>query len=602
MVEREGNRIIGDSWEELNIFIPASKYNYGQNIKIRNCPECKNHGKRRDNTYDLSLIPSEGKGRCHKCGSVFLIRAETKSIQPIQNFTPPNRKNLTKLSSEGLQFFTNRKISQDAITAFKIVEENGYVAFPYFFNGDLVNIKYKKINEKKYRQSPNGKHVVFNYDEAKKYNAVVVCEGEEEVMCWFDAGVPYAVSVDAGAPNPNDKIEKKLECITHCFDLFENADVIYIAVDNDENGRRLKDELIRRFSFDKVRIVDFGKYKDGNEFLLYEGKEALKDLQNTAKELRLDGVFFLDDVEDKLLDMFENGLPVGETTHMPSVDKHWKWRPTEVTIGTGYNNEGKSTFFDINLPILKAYYDGWPVGLFVPENFPAEEFYEEVIHTFIGKTTDKDKPNYRMTKAEFQRGMEFCRKYFFLIYLEENATIDRLFERVDYLVRRHGIRIAIFDPYNQIEHLYNKGETIDLYVSRFMGKLKRFTVARRLCTLLIAHQNPPDKRAANGKDYPQPDIYKIKNGGTFADKSDNVGWTWRPYRITEESNPLVTIGFGKIKKKKLVGVPGFCDLLYDWKSNRYLDPLLKDKYGNPRNPLEIKTIALAENYVDDLPF
>jgi twinkle protein len=585
MIERKDpHTLIADSWEEFGITIPAGRYNSTENMKVRHCPECKDHGKRRDNTYDLSVLPSEGKAKCHKCGTIFLIRkGEYKKVE--KSYTPPSKKNLTPLTKDGLQFFTNRRISQEAVNFFKIAERTGWVAFPYFFSGELVNIKYKNITEKKYMQSPGGKHVVFNYDEAKKYNAVVVCEGEEEVMCWYDAGVPYAVSVDAGAPNPNDKVDKKLECITNCFDLFENADVIYIATDNDENGKRLGEEIERRCKTEKIRRVDFGKYKDANETVLYEGIGELLRLRDNSKEVRIDGVFYLDDVSEKLWDLYHNGLPLGSTTYMPSIDKHWKWRPTEVTIGTGYNNEGKSTLLDINLPILKAIHDGWKTGLFVPENFPAEEFYEEVIHTYIGKTTDKEKPMFRMSEHEYTRGMEFAKKHFFLIYLEENATIDRLFERFDYLVRKEGIRIAVFDPYNQIEHLYQKGETIDLYVSRFMGKLKRWTVSRKLCTILVAHQNPPDKRAANGKDYPQPDIYKIKNGGTFADKADNVIWLWRPFRVSDEGSPVVTFGAGKIKKKKLVGVPGFVDLLYDWKSNGYLDPLLKNAIGHPANPI-----------------
>lgn len=585
MIERRDNLVIGDTWEEIGIHIPASKYNYAGNFKIKKCPQCKDEGKRKDDDYSVSINPADGKSHCFKCGTIFLIRKEGAYKKVEKSYTPPSKENLTTLSKDGLQFFTNRRISQNAVNFFKIAERKGWVAFPYFFNGELVNIKYKNIAAKKYTQSPGGKHVVFNYDEAKKYNAVVVCEGEEEVMCWYDAGVPYAVSVDAGAPNPNDKVDKKLECITNCFDLFENADVIYIATDNDENGKRLGEEIERRCKTEKIRRIEFGKYKDANETVLYEGVGELLRLRDNSKEVRIDGVFYLDDVSEKLWDMYHNGLPLGSTTYMPSIDKHWKWRPTEVTIGTGYNNEGKSTLLDINLPILKAMHDGWKTGLFVPENFPAEEFYEEVIHTYIGKTTDKEKPMFRMTEAEYAQGMEFAKKHFFLIYLEENATIDRLFERFDYLVRKEGIRIAVFDPYNQIEHLYQKGETIDLYVSRFMGKLKRWTVSRKLCTILIAHQNPPDKRAANGKDYPQPDPYRIKNGGTFADKADNVIWLWRPFRVSDEGSPVVTFGSSKVKKKKLVGVPGFVDLLYDWKSNGYLDPLLKNAIGHPANPI-----------------
>jgi twinkle protein len=599
MIERKGDTLIGDSWDELDVRIPESRYSSSMNIKIKNCPECKAMGKKND--YSLSVVPAEGKGKCHKCGVKFVIRQEQKMSRNTERaesaYTPPSRANLTKLSEDGLKYFTNRRISQEAVIAFKVAEENGYVAFPYLHNGELVNIKYKKISEKRYRQSPNGKHVMFNYDQAKQHRTVIICEGEEECMCWLDAGFPYAVSVDSGAPNPKDQIDKKLECFTNCFDLFEQADLIYIATDNDDNGRRLAEEIIRRVDVEKVRKIDFGIHKDANEVVMMDGRDQLKTLYREAKDIRMDGIIELEDVALKMLDMYDNGLPKGHTTHHPSVDERWKWREGEVTIGTGFNNEGKSTLFTVNLPMAKIVYDGWKVGAFVPENLPSEEFFEELVHCYLGKTSDIDYPNHRASREEFINAMNVIKKHVFLIYPEKNQTLEELFKRFDYLVRKHGIRIAIFDPYNQIEHIYNRGETTDLYVSRFMTLLKQFTVQRRLCTILVAHQNPPKTRAANGKDLPKPEIYNIKNGGTFGDKADNVIYAYRPLRMSDESNPLVEFGSDKIKKKKLLMAScGSSELVYDWKQHRYLDPKLQ-----MRSPFELRppTQSIGE---DEMPF
>lgn len=595
MIERKDNNvIIGDSWEELGITIPASHYNSTMNHKLRHCPECKDNGKRRDNTYDLSVIPAEGKGNCKKCGSIFIVRGEEKT-KVEKTYTPPSRENLTKLTKEGLQFFINRRISQEAVNFFKVVQRGEWIAFPYQYQGELVNIKYKNTKEKKFTQSPNGKHVMFNYDNAKKYNYTIVCEGEEEAMCWFDAGHPCAVSVDAGAPNPNDKIEKKLECITNCFDLFEEVDMIYIATDNDENGRRLQQELIRRFDPEKVRLVDFGNHKDANDYLLYEGKDKLADLLKSAKEIRMDGVFYASDVQDKLLDMYHNGLAKGTTTHLPSIDSVWKWREGEVTTVTGYANEGKSILFDINLPVLKAVYDGWPFALFVPENFPAEQFYEDVIHTFIGKTSDKDYPTIRMSKTEFQKGIEFCNKHFFLVHPSEAHTLQNLFARFDYLVRKVGVRCIVIDPYNMVENLFKGNKTYDLYVGEFMTELDKFAKKRGISVILIAHQNKPEKKLANGN-WPEPDPYNIKGGGTFFDKTTNLVSVWRPYRITEKDNPLVVVTSHKIKMKKLVANTGSTEIYFDWKSNRFEDP----KISGGKNPLSLVKLPVSDE--DDLPF
>jgi twinkle protein len=444
-------------------------------------------------------------------------------------------------------------------------------------------------------------HVMFNYDEAKKHKKVIICEGEEEAMCWFDAGFPYAVSVDSGAPNPKDVIDRKLECFTNCFDLFENAEEVYIAVDNDENGKRLAEELERRLDIEKVKRIDFGAYKDANDVLMYEGVESLQHLYKIAKEVKMEGIFTVEDVQDQLLYNYRNGLPKGTTTHMPSIDNIWKWRESEVNTISGYANEGKSSLFNINLPVLKAVFDGWKFALFIPENFPAEQFFEDVIHCYIGKPTDIDWKFGRMTEEEFMRGLEFVKNHFFLVYPEKGFTLENIFVRFDYLVRKHGVRSVIIDPFNTVEHLFKAGETYDQYVSRFMGELIKFTQKRRLATLLVAHQNKPEKKLPDGN-YPEPEPYNTKGGGTFFDKTHNYLTVWRPYRNTDRNNPLVTVTSKKIKMKKLVANVGSADIQFNWKTNRYEDPLLEFK-----NPLDkfsgmssIKKVASDED--EELPF
>jgi twinkle protein len=604
MLEKKDNKIIADDWDEMGLDVPAGKLNSDTDIKIRHCPECRDAGKKKSNDFSVSLNPAKGVGHCFKCGVKYIIRKEQMSerVENKKTFTPPNKQNLTALSKDALQFFTNRRISQESISFFKVVQRKDWVAYPYFFNGELVNIKYKNIHEKKYTQSPGGMHVVFNYDEAKKTNVVIITEGEEECMCWFDAGFEYAVSVDAGAPNPTDKIEKKLECIDNSFDLFENADMIYIAVDNDANGRRLQEELIRRFQIEKVKLVDFGKHKDANDVVMYEGRDALKELIKSAKDVPMDGVFTVDDVTTQLWDNYNHGYKKGSTTHYPSIDKRWKWRPSEVTLVTGFANDGKSTLYNVNLPLMKSYFDGWKHGLFIPENFPAEEFFEEVIHCLIGKTTDKDYQHLRATEEEFAAAMAFIKEYFFLVYPEQNPTLEKIFERFDYLVRKHGLNTVIIDPYNSIEHLIRPGETIDQYVTRFMGMLRMFARKRNLCVILIAHQNPPKTRMPNGKDYPEPDMYTVKNGGSFADRTDNLVAIHRPTRFSDPGNALVSFISLKLKKKKLLEADtGSADILYNWKTNRFEDPEL----GN-RSPLEIvkthESVAVHDEEEIDLPF
>ena len=114
-----------------------------------------------------------------------------------------------------------------------------------------------------------------------------------------------------------------------------------------------------------------------------------------------------------------------------------------------------------------------------------------------------------------------------------------------------------------------RGEREDLYISRFMTKLKKFAVVYDISIHLVAHQVTPIVQS--GQDYPQPDQYKIKGGGTFSDKADNVVIVWRPLKQSLHDSTLVKIIVSKIKKQRLVGIPGDVDLFYSRSKAQYFE-------------------------------
>ena len=86
-----------------------------------------------------------------------------------------------------------------------------------------------------------------------------------------------------------------------------------------------------------------------------------------------------------------------------------------------------------------------------------------------------------------------------------------------------------------------------------MSDLKRFAVDNNVSVHLVAHQVTPQKDDTGR--YIKPDTNRIKGGGTFSDKADNVLFVWRPERALDFSDTNVVFGSQKIKKQKLVGIP-----------------------------------------------
>lgn len=554
------------SYGELGINL---KGNYSQ--QKTQCPNCVKLGKENYKDACLSVNTSSGLYNCHKCGWSGKVGETIMNIQNVKmEYKKPQRTNLKNITEEGVKFLTSRGITADVISANKIVssKDNSSIVFPYFKNGEMTNYKTRGLDGKRFTQSSGAEPIIYNYDRCVGSETIIICEGEMDSLSWEEAGITYHTSVNMGAPNKGDKnIDKKLECISNCYEVFENAKRIYIATDEDENGRILQKELIRRFGADKSLLVDLSPYKDANEVLLKEGVESLRNRLKSASNPQVEGIFQQSSVRESMLDGFRNGQERGTTTHIDTIDPAWTWRNGEVNIWTGYQNEGKSLFLN-QLATLKAAIDGWKFAVFSPENFPLNDFYNDIIEMYIGKSSDPYYKSSQMEESEYVEAMDFCDKHFFLIYPKKNFTLESIFERTKFLVKTKGIRSLIIDPYNTIQHKLRSGEREDLYISRFMSELKRFAIEQNISIHLVAHQVTPQKDDSGR--YYKPDVNRIKGGGTFADKADNVMTIWRPERALDFSDRNVVFASQKIKKQKLVGRPQeIAGIDFNIKEHRY---------------------------------
>jgi twinkle protein len=537
------------------------------------CPKCKESGKTNLNDNCLSINMSEGLYNCHKCGWSGKVRSEQTIAQMIEQtkaYKLPEQNSLSDIKNNAIQFLKDRGITQEVIDNNKVKSsrDGRGVVFAYYKNGKIINYKTRAIDSKKFFQAKEAEPIMYNYDRIKNQKIVFVCEGEMDSLSWEVAGIKYHTSVSQGAPNVGDKnIDKKLECLNTCSEVFENKKKIYIAVDNDENGRFLEKELVRRFGAERCLLVDYSPYKDANEVLVKEGIEGLQKRAKNASQPKVDGIFTVNDITDSMLDGYRNGQERGSSTYIEEVDKAWTWRAGEVNIWTGYQNEGKSLFLN-QLATIKASVDGWKFAIFSPENMPMNDFFNDIIEMYIGKSCDPYYKNNYMTEAEYRQGMSFVQNHFNVIYPQRNFSLHTIFEKAKFLIKTQGIRALIIDPYNTVQHKMNRGEREDLYISRFMSELKRFAVDNNISIHLVAHQVTPQKND-DGR-YPKPDVNRIKGGGTFADKADNVLFVWRPDRAIDFSSKKVVFGSQKIKKQKLVGYPqDIGNISFDIRSSRY---------------------------------
>ena len=231
----------------------------------------------------------EGIWNCHNCGwagalKKFNYMAEIK-------YTKPKQKTITsKYSNEFLTYFKERGISEKTLLANKVSEGKEYmpqcekerntIQFNYYRDNELINIKYRD-GDKNFKLIKNAERILYGLDDIIGEKNVIIVEGELDKLSFYEAGIKNCVSVPNGASN------LKLEYLK---DLPENLERVYIAVDIDEPGVKLSEELSRRIGRDICYRVEFNGYKDSNDLLSNKGVESLKSVISESKPYPLEGV------------------------------------------------------------------------------------------------------------------------------------------------------------------------------------------------------------------------------------------------------------------------------------------------------------------------
>jgi twinkle protein len=279
-----------------------------------------------------------------------------------------------------------------------------------------------------------------------------------------------------------------------------------------------------------------------------------------------------DCIEEMIYDL-RNGKEKGSPTHIPEIDCCWKWRKTEFNLWTGYNNEGKSLFLRY-LSTIKVLEDDWKFLCACPEDFPAKEFYDDLIHTISGKTTDKDSPN-RVSEDLYLRVYEKIKDNYVFYYPQEEdklvaaITIPDMLTEWNEIIDMYNIDAAFMDPLIKFPKPSGLGEKDDAYAAYITTLCTHFARKKHISLHLVAHQVTPPRQA--NTNFPKPTGYGIKGGGTWSDGSDNVLVVWRPNNAIDKSSTEVIFSSDKIKKQKLVGIPQQVRMSFNRKTNRYVD-------------------------------
>ena len=434
------------------------------------------------------------------------------------------------------------------------------IGFPNIVDGKVVAVKYRGLN-KEFSQEA-GSEQVFWGQQFVKAPTLVITEGEIDALSCVQAGITSAVSVPSGAPlkvsdGKIDPVEdRKFGFVWEAKEILGTMDKVILAVDNDDAGQALQEELARRIGKAKCWTVTYpDDCKDLNDVLVQHGEQAVRDVINNAQPYPINGLFdaatYFNDVDDK----YFNGNGRGMSTGFPSLDEFYTVGAGQLTVVTGFPSSGKSNFVD-QLCVNLARNKDWRFLMASFEN-PPEDHIIKLCEIFL------EKPFYagitpRMTPDELRVAKEWVKDHFLFLDVSRGGTaLDSILQRAQAAVQRIGIRGMVIDPYNYIELERTGTETAD--ISNMLTRVNAFAKANDVHCWFVAH---PAKMQREGTELPVPDGMSIAGSMAWWAKAD-VGIT--VHRLPERE---VLVKIWK-SRWRWIGKLGGVTLNYDVASGTY---------------------------------
>lgn len=544
------------SYSEFSIEIPFGRQS--GNVKTL-CPHC--HATRH-NHRDKSLSVNLDKGiwNCHYCGWKGSLHVGERRQSPAKKtYKRPAPVSNTILMPDTIKWFLGRGISEETLKEAKVTDgphfmpqvghETQTMHFNYYLNGELINVKYRTPN-KDFALESGAELIPYNLDAITGQKECIITEGEMDCLSFIECGHPNCISVPNGA-NAN------LSYLDDFIDgWFEDKQTIYIAVDTDQKGIQLRDELIRRFGAERCKILTYGDdCKDANEVLMRHGRQALEKCLANAEEIRTEGIFSVSDFEEHLDDIFAHGMPRGLEIGIPNFDRLCRFETKRIAIVTGIPGSGKSEFMD-QIAINMSLTHGWRFGVFSPENCPFAYHASKLIEKTVGKRFQAQ----TMTREEYSTAKSFVDSNFYFIDPKDDYNVDTILEKAGYLVRRFGIKGLIIDPFNRLDLDFATNKETD-EIRNILRKLIDFAQRNDILIFLVAHP----KKCSTDKDglIMPPTLYDIAGSAHFYNMAD-YGIIVHRDRV----NDCVEIKIQKVRFQHLGNV-GAAKMKYNINNGRY---------------------------------
>ena len=481
------------------------------------CPLCSSDRKPVNKKAKCASYEWEdGLGTCHNCNKTFQLHTYQRKGSSDKVYVRPVTPDfIQEVSTNVEKWFDSRGISKNTLKEVKVTEGTEFmpqtgqmentIHFNYFIGDQLINIKYRD-GRKNFKLYKGAEKIFYNINSTVGYEYCIIVEGEMDVLSLHEAGIENVVSVPNGATLNNNN----LDYLDNCIDYFTDKDKIIIAVDDDEAGQALQQELVRRLGAEVCYLATFEDCKDANEYLLKYGKEKLAQRIAQSKPVPLENVTTFKDIEAEITDFVENGFKPGFQVGLPNFDSIFSTYTGQFITVTGIPSSGKSDFVDQMVVGYNINYQ-WKTAFASPENAPT---YLHA-HKLMRKVW-QDMPSKKdIGTDKWNQVADHVNDNFYFIDMDK-YSLEAVLRKGAELVKRKGIKCLVIDPFNKVRSNDASGD-VNVYTLDYLSKIEIFAKKYDVLVIVVAHPTKMYKDG-NGR-IEEPTMYNIKGGGEWYDAS-----------------------------------------------------------------------------------
>lgn len=284
------------------------------------------------------------------------------------------------LNDEWIKYLNSRGISDKYLKKFARLGKSNTMMMPLTNGKKVVGIKYRTIDKKIFSERESQSDYLLGWQLVKDFSYIIIVEGEIDLLSALEVGFFNVVSLPFGAGN--------LKSIENQKDWLSSFEKIIIATDNDTQGKKSKDEIVKILSSvksnkDKLFEVDMGIYKDFNEVLTNglktkstdnqasKNNQDNKTLENQPSDRQLTNQDLINLGKERLIKIIDNPIKI---TLIEDIKKDLEKKISPFSVGEDgyyYNLTAKITDFVLEISKFSDNY----IGGFVINNNRKREFF-----------------------------------------------------------------------------------------------------------------------------------------------------------------------------------------------------------------------------------